>query len=153
VLVAKKRISAKTSARAATKSGWRKPAVVRERTRSGKKTRAIADAFRSHGGLTPAALGKRAFVHRFSLTDRAPRAAGVSQPWCANVLVPEKKPAPLQVAEGRSILTARRLFPVPRRADARRSWKRAFVHRECVIFQRPTPFPVVRDGAGVSTAG
>jgi hypothetical protein len=25
------------------------------------------------------------------------------------------------VAEGRSILTARRLFPVPRRADARRS--------------------------------
>jgi hypothetical protein len=36
-------------------SGWRKPAVVRERTRSGKETRAIADAFRSHGGLTPAA--------------------------------------------------------------------------------------------------
>jgi hypothetical protein len=33
--------------------------VVRERTRSGKETRAIAIAvaFRSHGGLTPAALG------------------------------------------------------------------------------------------------
>jgi hypothetical protein len=67
-----------------------------------KKTRAIADAFRSHGGLTPAALGKRAFVHRecryFSADrHRAPGAAGVSQPWCANVLVPEKKPAPLQM--------------------------------------------------------
>jgi hypothetical protein len=57
VLVAKKRISAKTSARAATKSGWRKPAVVRERTLSRKKRATIADAFRCHGGLTPAALG------------------------------------------------------------------------------------------------
>jgi hypothetical protein len=56
MLAVEKRTSAMTTA-SATKSGWRKPAVVGERTLSRKKTRDIANAFRCHGGLTPAALG------------------------------------------------------------------------------------------------
>jgi hypothetical protein len=37
------------------------------------------------------------------------------------------------------MLTARRLFPVPRRADARRSCKRAFVHRTSRSFAGKSP--------------
>jgi hypothetical protein len=94
MLAVEKRTSAMTTA-SATRSGWRKPAVVFERTRSGKETRAIANAFRCHGGLTPAALRKRAFVHRecrYFSTDRrrAPGAAGVSQPWETLACLPLK---------------------------------------------------------------
>jgi hypothetical protein len=84
--------------------------------------------FPNHGGLTPAALVERAFVHRecryFSVDRRrAPGAAGVIQPWhtirswVVNVITPRK---PIAVAAA---------VTEPRRADARRSCKRVFVYR------------------------
>jgi hypothetical protein len=89
--------------------------------------------FPNHGGLTRGAPVERAFVHRecrYSSADRchAPRAAGVSQPWCTirscvlNVITPRK---PIAIA---GVVTE------PRRADTRRSCERAFVHPECRYF-------------------
>jgi hypothetical protein len=86
------------------------------------------DPFPNHGGLTVAAPVERAFVHRecryFSANrGRAPGAAGVSQPWCTirscavNVITPRK---PIAIAGA---------IPEPRRADARRCCKQAFVYR------------------------
>jgi hypothetical protein len=111
--------------RTPTQEQGRKPHVACEHPRSATNARCLPARFPNHRGLTPAALVGRAFVHcecRYFSGDRrrAPGAADVSQPWGAirsrvvNVITPRK---PIAVAGAVS---------VPRRADARRSCKRAF---------------------------
>jgi hypothetical protein len=91
-----------------------------EHPRSARNAQLLPARFPNHGGLTPAALAERAFVHRecryFSADRRrAPGAAGVIQPWrtirswVVNVITPRK---PIAVA---SAVTE------PRRADDGRS--------------------------------
>jgi hypothetical protein len=88
-----------------TRSGWRQPAVVVKRFAPAKRHRTFA-----------------------TIRVRPSRAAGVSQPWgtirscVVNVITPRK---PIAIAGA---------IPVPRRANARRSRERAFVHRECRYF-------------------
>jgi hypothetical protein len=75
-----------------TRSGWRKPAVARGRAQSGNSAcicNCVTKPRRADGRRSC----KRAFVHRecryFSANwRRAPGAAGVSQPWHADVLSP-----------------------------------------------------------------
>jgi hypothetical protein len=120
----------------------------------------------NHGGLTPAA-----FVHvRFCIAKivfspanvrSAPRAGGVSQPWCGKRMCGAKRnhsakndhrckreSEPRRADAHRSWLCVRQppdnvrfsrhnvRFTEPRRADARRSYERAFVHRKWRFVQR-----------------
>jgi hypothetical protein len=111
--------------RRATRSGWREPAVVpgrecaRRNVISPQKPIADASANPTHGGLTFAALDSVVGVRRTLFAapcerDQLPTHLLVSSP----------------VAEHCPIFTAQRSYRTPRRADARRSWERAFVQRE-----------------------
>jgi hypothetical protein len=86
------------------------------------------------GGLTRGAPVERAFVHRECRRLRAPGAAGVGQAWCTirsrvvNVITPQK---PIAIAGA---------IPVPRRADARRSWETCIcAPRMSLFFSEPAP--------------
>jgi hypothetical protein len=118
-----------------TRSGWRKSAVVHhpiargEPNHSTKTDRHCRCGFRSHGGLTPAALvNERWCIAQVAVssanarTAKPPRAGGVSSPWHVSILVRQER------------LGAAGAIPEPRRADTRRSCERAFVHPECRYF-------------------
>jgi hypothetical protein len=91
-----------------------------------------------HGGLTPAALAERAIVHRecryFSVDRRrALGAAGVSQPWGTI------RSCPVDVITPRKRIAIAGVVTVPRRAEGRRSCKRAFVCRTSRSFAGKCP--------------
>jgi hypothetical protein len=91
------------------------------------KTVAVASANPTHGGLTPAALGrmcvcasqKSFFAERRSHCST--RAGGVSPPWCGNTIVPGSQLRTQSEINGRRC----KRESEPRRADARRSWSDA----------------------------
>jgi hypothetical protein len=115
-----------------TRSGWRKPAVVRERTRftSRKRTSAARAVHTIKSGWRKPAVGReRAQLRKNACIckcDTEPRRADARRSWSDVRTSPNNA----------QLLTARRSHHTPRRADARRSCECAFVQRRWGVVQR-----------------